>query len=164
MSKKYNDVWSGVIVIAVALSIYLSTLGMKSFAQVRIEPQMVPQMVSGILGMLGLYILIGGVIGARKYTPAQKNDGERQSAGKIERITPVCTLILIFLFILLLETMGFILSAFLYLCFQITLLSADFGWKNITKNILIAALVSVLVYAAFRKGLGLLLPVGILGF
>lgn len=163
MTKKINkEMVSGIFVVFVAVALYISTFSMESFAAVSVKPQLVPQLVAGCLFIFGIIIIIEGYIKAGKTIVVKENKNTKED-GPIARYTPTATLILIFLFIFFLESIGFIISSALYLLLQITVLSADFSARNIIKNAVIGAVGAVMIYAAFSYGLGLSLPSGILG-
>ena len=75
-----------------------------------------------------------------------------------QKITLPCTLVLIFLYILLMPKIGFTIATFFFLTLQITLLSTDISAKSWLKSLLIALVASVGIYVIFGCAFGLAVP------
>ena len=69
-----------------------------------------------------------------------------------------CTIVLIFLYILLMPKIGFTIATFCFLTLQITLLSTDLSAKSWLKSLLIALIAALVIYIIFGCAFGLAVP------
>ena len=69
-----------------------------------------------------------------------------------------CTLVLIFLYILLMPRIGFTIDTFFFLTLQITLLSTDLSVKSWLKSALIALIAALAIFIIFGCAFGLAVP------
>ena len=75
-----------------------------------------------------------------------------------QKITMPCTIVLIFLYILLMPKIGFTIATFCFLTLQITLLSTDLSAKSWLKSLLIALIAALVIYIIFGCAFGLAVP------
>jgi putative tricarboxylic transport membrane protein len=166
MNKKRTDTFAGLVILCWGIIIFCATFNMKSMVDISVGPEVIPRVVAVALCILGLVELIRGIRekNTHQLQKTETKSSEKSGNSLIEKLLPLITFVLLFIFIFLLKPLGFILSSFFYLTFQITVLSKDFSWRNWLKSLLIGFVTSIVVYLIFRKGLGLLLPRGIFGF
>lgn len=163
-SKRFTDLWAGIVTIVAAILIYLTTLGTKTFALSQIRPEFVPRLVCVAMLVLGVGIIIKWALIGRKAAEPIEEDAEAAPKTLVQKITPSCTFLLIFLYIFIMPRIGFTISTTLYLTCQITLLSTDFGWKSWLRSLIVAIIAAVLIFLAFAKGFTLALPINGWGF
>ena len=171
--KNYTDLISGIVVMALAAFFYWTTIGTKSFMKAgkgRLAPDTVPKVVAIAMFVLGVIIIVKWLINTKqgKIAPAEKEDDSANTEGMTEeqiknrrlfqKITLPCTLVLIFLYILLMPKIGFTIATFFFLTLQITLLSTDLSVKSWLKSLLIALVASVGIYIIFGCAFGLAVP------
>ena len=171
--KNYTDLISGIVVMALAAFFYWTTIGTKSFMKAgkgRLAPDTIPKVVAIAMFVLGVIIIVKWLINTKqgKIAPAEKEDDSANTEGMTEeqiknrrlfqKITLPCTLVLIFLYILLMPEIGFTISTFFFLTLQITLLSTDLSAKSWLKSLLIALVASVGIYIIFGCAFGLAVP------
>ena len=152
---------------------YWTTIGTKSFMKAgkgRLAPDTVPKVVAIAMFVLGVIIIVKWLINTKqgKIAPAEKEDDSANTEGMTEeqiknrrlfqKITLPCTLVLIFLYILLMPKIGFTIATFFFLTLQITLLSTDISAKSWLKSLLIALVASVGIYVIFGCAFGLAVP------
>ena len=143
--KNFTDLISGIVVMALAAFFYWTTIGTKSFMKAgkgRLAPDAVPKVVAIAMFVLGVIIIVKWLINTKqgKIAPAEKEDDSANTEGMTEeqiknrrlfqKITLPCTLVLIFLYILLMPKIGFTIATFFFLTLQITLLSTDISAKS----------------------------------
>ena len=136
----------------------------------RLAPDTVPKVVAIAMFVLGVIIIVKWLINTKqgKIAPAEKEDDSANTEGMTEeqiknrrlfqKITLPCTLVLIFLYILLMPKIGFTIATFFFLTLQITLLSTDISAKSWLKSLLIALVASVGIYVIFGCAFGLAVP------
>ena len=171
--KNFTDLISGIVVMALAAFFYWTTIGTKSFMKAgkgRLAPDAVPKVVAIAMFVLGVIIIVKWLINTKqgKIAPAEKEDDSANTEGMTEeqiknrrlfqKITLPCTLVLIFLYILLMPKIGFTIATFFFLTLQITLLSTDISAKSWLKSLLIALVASVGIYVIFGCAFGLAVP------
>lgn len=171
--KNFTDLISGIVVMALASFFYWTTIGTKSFMKAgkgRLAPDTVPKVVAIAMFVLGVIIIVKWLINTKqgKIAPAEKEDDSANTEGMTEeqiknrrlfqKITLPCTLVLIFLYILLMPKIGFTIATFFFLTLQITLLSTDLSVKSWLKSLLIALVASVGIYVIFGCAFGLAVP------
>ena len=97
---------------------------------------------------------------AKSLEEAENSEGE----GDVDYLSIVLTLASLILFTILLDPLGFILSSFIYMVLQTTILTKKaVRLKKLPITIVFSLVFSVVVYFLFTKGLSLMLPAGILG-
>ena len=171
--KNFTDLISGIVVMALASFFYWTTIGTKSLMKPgkgRLAPDTVPKVVAIAMFVLGVIIIVKWLINTKqgKIAPAEKEDDSANTEGMTEeqiknrrlfqKITLPCTLVLIFLYILLMPKIGFTIATFFFLTLQITLLSTDISAKSWLKSLLIALVASVGIYVIFGCAFGLAVP------
>ena len=171
--KNFTDLISGIVVMALASFFYWTTIGTKSFMKAgkgRLTPDTVPKVVAIAMFVLGVIIIVKWLINTKqgKIAPAEKEDDSANTEGMTEeqiknrrlfqKITLPCTLVLIFLYILLMPKIGITIATFFFLTLQITLLSTDISAKSWLKSLLIALVASVGIYVIFGCAFGLAVP------
>lgn len=162
MTEKMKGFISSAVVWAVAVWIFIFTRNLSTGTNDLIKPDFIPRVVAIGLIILGAGMFIQALrttTGEEERKAAEEKKAAERELPLIERLTPLLTLVLIFLFLLLLRKMGFTICATLYLTLQMTLLSGDFSWKSWLKYFIVAAVVSVAILFIFRYGFKLKLPV-----
>ena len=152
---------------------YWTTLGTKSFMKAgrgRLAPDAVPKAVAIAMFVLGIVIIVKWLIDSArgKVKPAEAFDDSEDCIGMTEeqvrnrhlfqKITMPCTLVLIFLYILLMSRIGFTIDTFFFLTLQITLLSTVLSVKSWLKSALIALIASLAIFIIFGCAFGLAVP------
>lgn len=172
-SKNYSDLVAGIVVMLLAAFFYWTTLGTKSFMKAgrgRLAPDAVPKAVAIAMFVLGIVIIVKWLIDSArgKVKPAEAFDDTEDCVGMTEeqvrnrhlfqKITMPCTLVLIFLYILLMSRIGFTIDTFFFLTLQITLLSTVLSVKSWLKSALIALIASLAIFIIFGCAFGLAVP------
>lgn len=172
-SKNYSDLVAGIVVMLLAAFFYWTTLGTKSFMKAgrgRLAPDAVPKAVAIAMFVLGIVIIVKWLIDSArgKVKPAEAFDDSEDCVGMTEeqvrnrhlfqKITMPCTLVLIFLYILLMPRIGFTIDTFFFLTLQITLLSTVLSVKSWLKSALIALIASLAIFIIFGCAFGLAVP------
>ena len=115
--------------------------------------------MAGGLGVIGLLILISGIrklklLAASQETVQSENDDIRVTA-------VVASLVVMFIYILLLEAIGFVIMSALYLFAQFFILMHK-DERNYSRMAIAAVVLSVVVYIVFVYAFQLRLPSGLL--
>lgn len=172
-SKNFSDLIAGIVVMLLAAFFYWTTLGTKSFMKAgrgRLAPDAVPKAVAIAMFVLGIVIIVKWLIDSArgKVKPVEAIDDsedcidltEEQIKNRhlFQKITMPCTLVLIFLYIVLMPRIGFTIDTFFFLTLQITLLSTDLSVKSWLKSALIALIAALAIFIIFGCAFGLAVP------
>lgn len=171
IQEKDFDVPGGIISIVFAVLAYISTLATKrTFSSSVIGPKTVPQILSGIVFILGCYLLIRWTVKRVRNKAAQGTVHTEEKEGAVDKnfvfrqVTPILSFLLLALYIFLLKPIGFTFASIVYLTMQIPLLSVDLRAKSFLKAFTIAIIASFSTYFLFVLGFSLKLPKGPFGF
>lgn len=172
-SKNFSDLIAGIVVMLLAAFFYWTTLGTKSFMKAgrgRLAPDAVPKAVAIAMFVLGIVIIVKWLMDSArgKVKPVEAIDDSEDCIGLTEeqiknrhlfqKITMPCTLVLIFLYIVLMPRIGFTIDTFFFLTLQITLLSTDLSVKSWLKSALIALIAALAIFIIFGCAFGLAVP------
>lgn len=163
MFKKYSDVISGTaIVLFSALFFYASTKIRVFAAMEGLSSRFFPRIVVGVLAFLGMIVLLRGLVKAKAYVPDTQADAAKGlSQGALCAIE---TIVAIFVYVMLLEPIGFLIPTVVYLFAQILILSTGKpSKKSLALYAGIALVTSCAIYFIFTRVFYLMLPAGILG-
>jgi len=171
--RNYTDLIAGIVIMAMAAFFFYTTFGTKSFlgtGRGRTAPDTIPKIVACAMFALGAVISVKwgidmkrGLVKNRVEEDDTPNcEGMTQEQIKVRRlcqkITMPVTLALIFCYIFAMPRVGFTISTFFFLTFQITLLSTDFSAKSWMKSLVISLIASVGIYLIFGCAFGLAVP------
>jgi len=157
--KKYNDLGSGITVtifgilyLAFSFSIKVTKLGGST------SSRMFPQLIAVIFIFLGVMLIIRSL--KHRVVGGQEGQAPAKFGKKYQRVLSV--FVISFLYVLLMNILGFIIATPLYLYAFILVLSPKDGKKNHLRDVVIAIVATALLYFGFRYGFSMMLPRGIL--
>lgn len=162
MTERLKGFISAAVAWAAALWVFIFTRNLSSGTNDLIKPEFVPRVIALGLIILGIGMFIQALktkVTEEERKALEEKKAERRATPLVERLTPLLTLVLIFLFLFFLKKIGFTVCATVYLTLQMTLLSGDFSLKSWLKYFVIALVVSVAILFIFRYGFKLKLPV-----
>ena len=159
----YRDVILGVVLLAIAtyMFYFAGTITiMKEPVSAVDTARFLPRLVFGAMIPISIVILVRGIraIHANKETLPQ---GQALDDSVLAFKRGLIALISIGIFIALMEPLGFIPAAIIYMIFSMFFMSVKEGWKPVA-YIITAVLVAVLCYFLFKKFIYVQLPQGIL--
>ncbi|WP_180994104.1 tripartite tricarboxylate transporter TctB family protein [Bacillus sp. Marseille-P3661] len=159
--SRYKDIISGTFLFLVAVVLYVATYSIQSFTDAGYGVTFVPRVVAIIIAFLSLLVLIQAIKNAK----ANSNDVvEKDSEYAPNYKSTFLTFVLIIIYMIMLQPVGFILSTTLYLVLQMFILSNfNRDRKKIILFITISTISSVSLYFIFVNLLSVILPAGILG-
>ncbi|HIS94602.1 MAG TPA: tripartite tricarboxylate transporter TctB family protein [Candidatus Ventricola gallistercoris] len=171
--KNFTDLISGIVIMALAAFFYWTTFGIKSFlgtGRGRTSPDLIPKIVAVAMFVIGAVIVVQWLVRVKrgKVEPVVVQRETEESTGLnaqqlanrrlFQQITMPVTLVLIFCYIFAMSRIGFTLSTFAFLTFQITLLSTDLSASSWLKSLAIALIASVGIYLIFGCAFSLAVP------
>ena len=153
MPGNKREVMSGVVFFLLAVALYGGSYRIVVTTADAMGPQFFPRTVAVLMGLLSVI-----QIGAGLKKEGQKQENERKKGLQMRGI--------MFLYAVLVRTVGFMIMTAVYLMIQILLLLPDRQLRSV-KGILITASVSVavpvIIYHLFYRVFGIFLPAGIFG-
>ncbi len=178
-SSKKIDIFSGVIILIISITLFISTFGFQQMTESRVGSAFFPQIASIGMAVMSVLLIISPFIQKKikEKNADQKNDAEEdenmmeqrgpneleiEEDGKKYYGLVVLTIILLTGCVALLQPLGFILSTTIFLFLQMCIMSKKHNRKYIT-FIIVSAVTSGLIYWIFRGFFDLMLPAGLLG-
>lgn len=162
MNKQYGDIIGGSLAVLFAIFIFLSSFGIKMLTASRIGSAFLPQITAILLGITGTILLLKAVKNlkaANPYPQASKDIGGKKTV-RIDRV--IATLLILTMYLLFLEKIGFIIMTAVYLFTQAVIL-ADKSERRIPLFLIVAGVLAAGIYYLFVNVFQLMLPSGILG-
>lgn len=132
----------------------------------KLGPALMPKLIFGFMLILSLFILLDYfkirrpvLLSAlqKAVSPAEKAKENNQNKRGLIAVGGI------FLFLILLKTVGFLLASVCYLALEFFALSSNLNTKKKAALLILAIVFSGLVYYLFRYEVNVKLPVGILG-
>lgn len=162
---KYKELLLGVGMLALAAFYLYHTTFIKVRSTVSVSAKMIPEILGVLVIILGLFQVGVGINHLVKIRRENKKNGivsVGMTREETSNIFPIlCTFVLIFGYAVVFEWMGFIISSTLCMALMM-LLMAPRAKRRPGYFTVISFVTAVVVYIAFRKGLNLSLPRGLL--
>jgi len=159
--RKYKESCIGVGIAIFAVLVYMDSLTIKDMGLTgTVNAASVPQWICVVLWGLSAALIIQDISAQRK---RQDNSSEERKGPAINYLAFFLTAAAISAYIVVMKPLGFCPSSALFLFVEFCILS-EREERNYPLFAGIAAVVSVVIYLAFRMGLNLMLPRGIMPF
>ena len=156
MREGSKDVLSGTILFVFAIAMFWNASQIAQILPIGVGSGFMPEVVAVILAVISVMIVFNGV-------KANRVSGTVQAGLPREQFLVVgATFVLIGAYVACLESVGFLVSTFVYLTLQFATL-APRGERTWIRFVAIGAVATVAIYFAFVELFDLILPVGILG-
>ena len=159
----FNDTILGAILFCGSLILFIQSFSiqlMREPVSVVDTPRFFPQLVFGVLMPLGILLIIRGIIRSKELKKTAP-EGEKLQAGITAFKRSVVALLAIAVFLALMEPLGFIPAAILYMIFNMFYMCEKEAWKPVL-FVVVAVVVAVGAYFIFRQFIYVKLPTGIL--
>lgn len=162
---RYKEIILGVLMIGLAsFYLYNATL-IKTRSSVSVSAKMIPEILGVMVIVLGVCQLVSGIKYLLRVREEDKENGAPStfiSALELRDAVPVIlTFIIILAYVWSFEYLGFVISSTLCMFFQMWILTPK-GKFRPGLFLVISLVVAIVVYIAFRAGLSLSLPAGLL--
>lgn len=160
MKKITSELLLGIIMLIIATSYLIMTFSIPRRGT--IDATFVPFLLSGGIYILGILQTIGAISKSKKKAISSDNRKQEDLKEKVDVQTVLKTIGLIFIYIALLDKIGFVIMSTVYLFAQFIVLTPVNKKKNYPLYVIIAASSSVIIYVIFRYVFDLMLPGGLL--
>ncbi len=147
-----SDIIAGIVFLIISAAIYIMTLSFPNVAIVGAGPDFYPQIISILLAIASITLIIRAVIRMR----TNHNSGSIH-VGNYKRV--LCIFIFTSVYIILLDSLGFIISTFIYLVFMIGIMQPSINdKKTMAISAIVAAAMTLALYIMFDVLFGAALP------
>lgn len=155
--KKYQTIVESIIILIGSVAVMLSSLLLDNFGELALSPGLFPFFLGGLLLVLAIVKLVQGIHNQRVVL-LQNTSTSTESANKQQELLRLGKNLAIVIgslvYILGMNTIGFIISTFFYVFLIMVLLGERRWWVLM----LFPICASLLVYVAFDIGLNVYLP------
>ena len=160
---RYRKIWTAVFFFAIDLIyvVQIPFIKISNFAV--IDSVFFPKLLAACLTILSVVELISGIRDVRKTGEEDVAQTDESAEPKTDMVSTVGTLGISILYVIMMEPLGFVISSVIYVFVEEILLCPKEA-VNYVKFAVIAVASALAVYFAFRHGLNLMLPAGILSF
>lgn len=164
--KNKKEIYSAIFFMFLSVIYLLATRYIKdynAFVATNVTSKTIPMALGTLLLILSLVELYNEKKKIDKTISIKKVDVDNIEDEKIGRKEVVMTFIFLLAYIVLLNPLGFILSSIIFLIGEMLVLTyKDDRKSNLAKIILLSIIFSLTIYFIFTKGLGLILPRGVI--
>lgn len=162
--QRYKELGLGIICSIFALMYLIGSGMIHPLIETPFDARVMPRILGTLLLVVGLLQIEKGIRVAKHWTGEEKEEGE---PGEIEPekkdFKYVWMMFLVILvYVLVLSTVGFLISTFVVMFLQMLILAPNNKIK-VGRFLLLSALFTAAIYVLFRYGLQLILPMGWLG-
>ncbi|MGE4283076.1 MAG: tripartite tricarboxylate transporter TctB family protein [Clostridia bacterium] len=158
--KKYKNLAAVVFTLVGSVVMYIVAFGIKNIMKTGVGSEFVPQLVAILMGILSILAIIQEV---RKISKGEYDSTSQESTGAIIQYRFVfLTVFIIFMYIALLELVGFLIMTTVFLFISMIMFSKK-EERNYIAFIIVSVAVPVTTYFFFKDAFHVLLPPGILG-
>jgi len=163
--QRYKEMLLGIGMLALAAFYLYHAAFIRIRSTVSVSAKLIPELLGGLVVILGVAQVVGGI----RHLIKERRDNRKNGVALVflskeekRGILPVIlTFILIIGYALVYEWMGFIISSTVCMFLQMLLLAPKAKMRP-AFFAMISLVTAVVVYIAFRKGLNLSLPPGLL--
>lgn len=158
--NKFGDLIVGVFFLLLSLLLIALGIALPPSKVMEIGPDFMPIVVGVITAVLSVALILTSIPKIRKFDPAAVVPSDEEEVEDPDYVKVVSSLVLILLYIVAFRPVGFILSTFVYLPFQIFVMAPTSKRKPV-QFVLISLIVTLAVFFLFRYGFKIVLPQGI---
>lgn len=156
--KKYGDLVTGVFFLALSILIFIMASRLPPSLMGGLASDFMPKVMAVITVILSLFEIKNGIGKIKAFDPtAQEVEEDKPEYWRV-----LVTIIGFTLYVLLMPSIGFIITTIVYFIIQMIVLAPK-EKRNYLLFVVISIVFSIAIYYVFRNALNVMLPVGILG-
>ncbi|MGE4283067.1 MAG: tripartite tricarboxylate transporter TctB family protein [Clostridia bacterium] len=152
--KKYKEMLLGISILALSIAYFYTTTLFKLKIETTFNAKYIPYLLASIAFILGVAQCIFGYRVAKSYKVTEEESKDIKAV--------ILMFGLIVVYVAVLRKIGFLIDTTVLMFIQMMLLSPK-EKRNIPFFAIISVCATVIIYYAFRSGLNLMLPSGLLG-
>ncbi|MFD2212654.1 tripartite tricarboxylate transporter TctB family protein [Metabacillus endolithicus] len=168
MTRINKDIYASVFFIVFSIVMFIASNSIIKLTVSRLGADFAPKLVAVGIFILSIFYLITSLKKQKQdnnQAVSKKTEEEKGSTNEKKKISPLSVLLtvgLLVLYVVLMPTIGFLITTVVYLFFQMYFLAAK-SERRIPLFVGISIVTSVSVYYLFKSVFYLMLPAGILG-
>ena len=156
--KKYGDLAVGIAFLVLAVAMFVMAGALPPSLMGGLGSDFMPKVLAMAMAVLAVIQIITGLRKMKlEYTLDQLKEEFKPEYWRV-----LVTILAFTVYVVVLSSVGFMISSVVYLIVQMTVLAPK-EKRNYLLFAVISVAVSVVVYYLFRNGLNVLLPAGLLG-
>ena len=159
MTERGLGILAGCMFALLGAAAFVIALSIPARMPVGIDSGVLPEIFAAGLVACGLLLASTSALAPGRAAGTRPADEKAEGSGTVPLVVNV---VLIVGYVACLGYLGFILSSAIFLFLQISLLD-DRSLPHLARHAAFAVLATILIWALFAKGFGLLLPSGMLG-
>ncbi|MGP2528683.1 tripartite tricarboxylate transporter TctB family protein [Acidaminococcus sp. LBK-2] len=189
MDSRRKDIYSSVFFIVLAVAYYFQTYNIRSYKSFDVTV-LTSASIPRVLAVILLILSIIQIISCMKIKETKKSISDNSEQGSLKEATAeldiekelkiaqqneenekydtkdiVFTVIFLIVYLLIMDSIGFVISTFLYMVAQITLMTKKTERKKkMLFCVVLSAIASFLIFYLFNDVLGMILPIGPIDF
>lgn len=164
MTQKYSDVFSGIILLMIAVGMFVMTYSFEALTVSKVGPDFMPKIIALLIAVTSIFMIVSAFSKMKRESvkDTQIVDKEMDSTEEKSYKAVIISVLLMVGYLVLMPYVGFLVMTAIYLFLQMLLLS-DKSDKKIVLFLAISIVSSVVIYFIFRSIFYVMLPSGILG-
>ena len=158
MKELKQNVSSSIVYICVSLFLFIGSFWIPATTSDILGSRFFPRLTAVLMMILALQLLISSVIKMKKL-PKEETEEKKEKLSKPFLLTAL----ILFLYYVLIQIVGFIITSILYLIAQSVILMPDEDVrdpKKMTVPVIVSVVLPIVLYFIFLKGFQIQLPTG----
>lgn len=165
--KKSKEFLAGSFTVIFSIIVFISTFNIKSIGFSDINPDVIPKLVAAGLFLLGISLVVTGFRGfisemKQWWSNREKREKPTGVWNFVQQHKLIASMLLMFIYFLGIQSLGFLSASCLYLFVQILILIGKISKKTITKVLIMSLSISGAIYVVFVYVFNMIMPYGIL--
>ncbi|KOA18447.1 tripartite tricarboxylate transporter TctB family protein [Clostridium homopropionicum DSM 5847] len=160
--KKYRELLIGIIVGIFAISYLVASMYIKRTDFVAIGAEFMPELYGFFLLFLSIIQIFIGIRAAKKYAATEKSTNEEAEKKKNNK-NVAFTFILIIVYVISMQYLGFTISSIIFLFFLSIILTPANNKKRYAVYVVFSIVLPIISNYLFSDIMNLALPIGIFG-
>lgn len=159
--RDYRDLITGSVVMLGAVAMFVASANLKDFAAIGVGASFMPRLTALLLFIVGLVIVSSTWrTGGRNREPLKAQESEPGVFGGLPAV--LLSIVLMFIYLALLDPLGFLLSSVLYAFAQMIVLTKD-GNRRYMVFAVSSLVTAIAAYYLFVNVFDISLPAGLMG-
>ena len=162
--SRYRDLIVGIVLLTVSVIYYWLSLSIPEAAATQMGPTFVPQVIAGLTFVLSIILVLNSLQTLRTQ-PADATEAEEPHGEEVRYVPVVLTGILLVIYVVVLERVGFVLATavYLFLQFNVAAPKTRKALKYQAYYLVGSIAAAFVINYLFRDGFDVMLPQGMLG-
>jgi len=165
MERNYINIYSGLFFFIFSIVIFIQVNDIEALTDDLIGSDFLPKVTSILIAITSVFIFISGLSNKKEQleeSESKSNKHESDRNDKKDYLLVLYSIILMLLYVVLVSTIGFLITTSSYMFIQMLLFSSV-NKKNILIYLAVSIISTLIIYYIFRNVFYVMIPAGILG-